>query len=289
MSEFFRRNAYVTVLPSNSKKGLKIGGDPYNPVKIKFDVEKFSESGEGGTCKIDLYNLSATTIAAIRGNDTNIRLNAGYGFDTPVLAYGSVYCAPMRLQGSDQVLSIEVIESGLQLDTTRISFNLGPDCTNSQAINIVLQQLKEAGVVLGQITLLDPVITYRKGFHYSGMAKTILSRLCHAVNYCWSISNGNVNIMPRTQKLKPSTYVLSPETGLIDIPTPNIQNLENNDFVMFEFKSLLNPRIQPHTMIELKSKYVKQGFFQVFSAKHTGDTLEGNEYATSIQAFRVVT
>lgn len=286
MSVFFLRNAYVTIFPAGSSNGIKIGGNKLNPFKIKFEVEKWSNTGEGSTGKIDLYNISDTNIANIRTQGTTVRLNAGYGDDTPMLCFGTAYVAPTRLEGSDHVTSIEIIEAGLAFDQTTVSLNLGPNSTNQQAMTIILNQLYAAGIVKGLVQSL-PQLTFNKGLHFSGMAKNILYRLCHQVNYTFAISNGVIDVVPRSVGTNNQVFLLSPTSGLIGIPTPNVESI--GDFSMYEFKSLLNARLSPTNLIKVQSKYVKNGFYQIFSIKHTGDTLEGSDYCTKIQAFYVKT
>ena len=284
MGALFLRNAYVTIYPSGQSNGIQIGGDVLNPNRIHFDVEKWSNSGAGSNCKIDLYNLSPNLIAALRVQSTIVTLNAGYGPKPPQLATGTVYVAPMKLSGSDQVISLDMIESGLALDTVAVSINLGPNSTNQQAVNIILDALYGAGIAAGDVQQL-PQQTFNKGIHYSGMAKTLLMRLCHQQNYTFSISNGFIDIVPRNMATQKFCFLLSPDSGLIDIPTPNIES--DGGFAMFEFKSLLNPVLSVNSLVKIKSKYVKNGYYQIFSAKHTGDTLEGSDYCTKLQAYFV--
>jgi hypothetical protein len=284
MPPFFLRNAYITIYPANQTKGIQVGGDPLNPNRIHFDVEKWSNSGEGSTCKIDVYNLSPSQIANLRVQSTVVTLNAGYGANPPALAKGTVYVAPMRLSGSDQVITLDMIEGGLALDTTTVSINLGPNSTNQQAMAIILAQLYNAGLVKGNVLPL-PQQTFNNGLHFSGMAKTILARLCHTQNYTFSISSGIIDVVPRNFTAGNPVFLLSPGSGLIDIPTPNIES--DGGFTMFEFKSLLNPLLTVNGIVKVQSKYVNNGFYKIFSAKHSGDTLEGADYYTKIQAYNV--
>jgi hypothetical protein len=285
MSRLFLRNAFITIIPAGSTHGTKIGGDLINPFRFKFKVEKYDSSGMGGNCQLDSYNLSETTKALLRKKGTQILLNAGYGNDTPVLAFGNCYQVITKQVGSDQVTTIDMIELGFMLDQCTVNINLGPNSTNQQALNIILQQLYSFGAVAGAIAGFSPVITYQKGIHFSGMARTILGRLCRQVGYTFSISNGDVNVVPRGTGTGKTAFLLSPSTGLIGIPTPSIES-EVGNFSMYDFKSLMNPRLTVNDLVQVKSKYVKSGFYKIFKAVHEGDTFEG-EYATSIQAFFV--
>lgn len=269
----------MTIIPKKGK-ALQIGGNPLNPYRFKFNVEKYDDSGAGGSAQIDIYNLADSTIAALRGDGTQVRFNAGYGLDTPVLAYGNVYEAPLKMSGSDRITSVEIIETGYAMDNVVVQFNLGANCTNQQAVNIILNQLYNAGAVAGQITPLNPVITYQKGLHYSGPVRTILGRLLRNIGYTFSLSNGTVSVGPRFSNVGNQVYVLSPTTGLIDIPTPNI---EIGNYSMYNFKSLLNARLNSTSMVKIVSKYVKNGFYRVFKATHKGDSFEG-DYITELQA-----
>lgn len=285
MSRLFQRNAYITIYQRGSTSGVQIGGNPLNPFRLKFKVEKYDSSGMGGSAQIDAYNLSPSTLAIIRKSGVQIRLNAGYDKDTPVLAFGNCYQAITKLVGSDQVTTIDTIELGFMLDQCTVNINLGANSTNQQALQIILKQLYAFGAVAGAVTSFSPVITYQKGIHFSGMARTILARLCRQVGYTFSISNGDINVVPRGTGTGKTAFVLSPTTGLIGIPTPSIES-EVGNFSMYDFKSLLNPRLTVNDLVQVKSKYVKNGFYKIFKAIHEGDNFEG-EYATSIQAFFV--
>lgn len=282
MSQLFLRNAYLTIIPKKGK-GLQIGGDPLNPYRFKFNVEKYDDSGAGGSAQIDVYNLSDSTIGALRADGTQVRFNAGYGKDTPVLAFGNVYEAPLKMSGSDRIVSLEIIETGYVMDNCVIQMNMGANCTNQQAVNFILNQLYALGAVAGKIIPLNPVTTYQKGIHYSGSVRTILARLLKQVGYSFSLSNGTINIGPRDSNVGNVVYVLSPTTGLIDIPTPNI---EIGNYSMYNFRSLLNARLNSTSIVKIISKYVKNGFYRVFKASHKGDTFEG-DYVTELQAIFV--
>ena len=131
------------------------------------------------------------------------------------------------------------------------------------------------GVVVG-----IPDKRFARGYTVHGLCRNSLETLLKPYGLEASINNGKLNILPKSGSLGTSAIVLSPQTGLLGIPSVALTAVE--------FEALLNPRLVPGQIVKLVTANTNtSGYFKIRSCKMAGDTHDA-KWTVTCQAVRSV-
>lgn len=130
--------------------------------------------------------------------------------------------------------------------------------------------------------------TLPHGFSYVGAAKTALKKLCKTCGLKWSIQNSVLQIRKPNEAITTRAYLLSPDTGLLEVPkritisseSDDSSNGKSNSQIGYEVKYFLNGAIGVNDYIRLESDKVR-GYFRVYKLTIDGDNLEGDWICTA--------
>jgi len=145
----------------------------------------------------------------------------------------------------------------------------------------VQQTAQAMGLPLRTMTNI-PEKAHQNGFASVGPARKVMGDLSRYLSADWSIQNGEIQLVAKTQSNGREAVLLTPETGLIDRPEP----LDSNDGKLdgakppsgWRLKSLLQPGIEPGGVVMVESQELKRQPLKVKSVQHTGDSHGGNWY-----------
>jgi hypothetical protein len=293
-SQYLFNRAYVLTMGApGSTSALQygtVGANP-SPLRIRFDIDK-TMVGSPNKSKIEIYNLSAQTRQSIKKGYL-VQLQAGYATNKnsstnnnlmQTLFIGSVILATSTRVDADIITALECGDGESAITNARLDKSY-PSGTTLAAI------LQDVGVALATVTgsqpqgiaagvaLGIPPQTFNNGFVARGACRDTLDILCKSQNLEWNIQNGNLNIIPITNFNGQSAIVVSSSTGMIGVPSENIN--------FIQFNNLLNPNLVPGSLIQLVSQNVTlNGFYKIRRSHFEGDTYD-QKWQTAVEATQV--
>lgn len=282
----FSRAVNITV----GKPGA--GGKEITGLRTTFNIEKdlTNESNKG---QINLYNLSPDTLKLVEKPDTVILLDAGYKDSIGRIFEGAITFVSSKGE-TDVETSIEAADGHLQMKDSIFSKSYKSGIGTQAILHDIARSMGIAVQVASEIKHKQ----YQNGYAYAGLSNTALGRVCSYIGAKWSIQNGIIQIRKAGGAMSPKAFLVSTETGMIGVPERIVKSQSKTDSsekkddkkkkekekkMGWKVKSLLNPAIDPGSVIQIQSKYI-QGFFRVESIKHTGDT-HGNDWYTEMEVF----
>lgn len=274
----FSRTAQAVITAPGATQSRLVG------VRMKFTVQKISK-GFGNTASIDFYNLAPQSRAALEESHTKVSLVAGYAGQTRELYNGDVFISTSKRNGADIVTTTELLGGGIVSQTCVVSVNVGPGGTNRDVLDQAINAAIASDPTLKRGTVQDlPLIQYQKGFSETAQFSEIMDYLVDAPDWVWTIQDGVINVCPINGGTGGGGFLLTPDTGLIDVPSKDVEGFLGGGSPLYHFKSLLNPIMNPLDFVSVQSSYVPHGNYQIYYLQHMGDTFEG-EYATLMEAF----
>lgn len=279
---FMRR--YLLKAGKMERNGFMIGETNHiNPhaLHISFSVEK-STAEALNTAKVQIWNLSPTNLKVLDTKDCVMELQAGYEDHIALIFVGNVVSSSTQSDGADRLTEIEVVDGRVELRETYITVSYTGK-TNSKKIYDYLASAMGVSVIYSKgCTFKD----LPNGFSYVGSAKNGLKKLCNLCGLSWSIQNQVLQIRKPNEPISTRGYVLSPQTGLIDIPkritiaSESADSETENSQIGYEVRYLLNGAIGINDYVRLESKQVS-GYFRVYKLTMDGDSLEGEWMCTA--------
>ena len=283
--ELFGRVGSITI----KKKG-EINGREFRGLRFAFNVVKTTVANPN-IGNITIYNLSRDSRALLEQEDAQIVLRAGYsGFGVSPIAPASIqggevaeilYVGDIRLngirterQGPDIASLLECSTGLIAMREAKINKSFGPGTTTLQVIKELASTL---GLTISQLQTTGSDV-YLGGVSLSGQTKDILTGVLNKLGVTWSIQDDELHIVDPTITTSEPVVLLSPETGLIGIPTKRT----NGSYV---FKSLLNPKIKPGRPLSVVSESIT-GLFRPAKCTYHGD-LDGGPWDTIVEAIEI--
>ena len=285
-TNFLRR--YVLKAGKMGRQGFEIGKtsekEPH-ALHISFSIEK-SETETSNTAKVQVWNLSPSNLKVLDTKDCVIELQAGYQDHIALVLAGNVVTSTTSLDGADQLTEIEVVDGRVALRDTYISVSYKKK-TNCKTIFDYIAKEMGVAVVYSKGCKFKNL---PKGFSYVGAAKNALKKLCKTCGLSWSIQNEILHIRRPNETISTRAYVISEETGLLDVPkritlSEETSSGKKKDRVGYEIRYLMNGAIGVNDCIKLESKSVK-GNFRIYKLTIDGDNLEG-EWTCTAQIIEV--
>lgn len=214
------------------------------------------------------------------------RLKAGYGSTMPLIFVGAVSRVETSIDGADRMTEIEAVDGRIELRDTFVSLSYKGVINTKKIMQDVAQQMGVSVTFSYNAAFAD----YPNGFSFIGAGKSALDKVCAPTGLIWEIQNGILQIKRKGDTMSRQVFVLSPESGLIDIPKRLTQGAENDSGESsngWEVVYLLNGAIGVGDYVKIESETVT-GFFRVHTVEHDGDNIEGDWLSTA-QLYEVTT
>ena len=274
------KRSYAMKIGKQGSKGFEIGnvGQNKDALHISFSIEKCdTETANNG--KIQIWNLSDENLKLLDLKDLIVELRAGYGNTLNLVTVGNVTAVTTTMDKADRMTELEVVDGRVSFRDTyaTISYN---GVTNSKVIYNYIADLMGVAVVYGEGMAFKDI---PNGFSYVGKADAALRKVSDLNGHSWSIQNGVLIITTANKPISAGGYLLSAETGLIDIPkriTIGSATSTDNAQVGYEVKYFMNGAIGVNDAVELRSK-TASGYFRVYKVTFDGDNLEGDWICTA--------
>lgn len=274
----FDRVAYVDV-GSPGALGLRLAN-----LRIKFEVHK-TLTETTNSAKVEIYGLSASTRARIKGtkDSSYLSLFAGYVEESgALLLFSGDVTHVLHVRNPPDVISkIECGDGANILKDAYISVSYKSGVTARQVLADVASKM---GVTLVMSKNLSDS-TYAGPFSFIGAAKEALRKVSNRLSATWAIHNGVLYVTAEGDSYQSEAVVLSARTGMIGYPEllkPEAQHFDSTaDKPRYKVKSLLLPTAAPGHLIRLEATGLS-GMFRIDDIKHTGDTL-GDEWFSEFE------
>lgn len=273
MRNFLR--SYSIVCGSKGASGFEIGNNQSDDVlHISFSVEK-SNTETPNNGKVQIWNLSPSSLNVLDGKDCILELKAGYGNNRSIILVGNVVSAITTLDNADRMTEIEVVDGKVELSDTFITMSKN-GIVNTKSLYQEIADTMGISIIFAEYLQFPD---FPNGFSYIGSAKNALHKITAACGHSFSIQNGVLQITMPGKQIQSSVYLLSSESGLIGIPKKiSLESKDENDKdkkqTGYEIEYLLNGAIGINDIIRIESKALT-GEFLVSKVTFDGDNLEG--------------
>lgn len=249
---------------------LAIGSRKFDGIRLSFTVEKTSESS-ANKATVTAYNLNNASKAFIEKKDGLMRLEAGYQDNLSILFLGDIAKVMTKRSGADITTIIESGDGEVRLAAAHVEIGLKGGATDQQVVDQIVSALAVKKGIIKGIQRQE----YLTGFSFSGPARELLDSIARKQGLEWSIQNGALQIIPKTDNVGESAVLLNAQTGLLDVPNKTAEG--------FSAKSLLNPLLVPGRQVKIESELLTGvSIFKVEKVNHVGDTKEG-EWTTNVE------
>ena len=284
-SENFLRT-YTLRCGPNGGSGFEIGnvnGASETVLHVSFSIEK-SDAETSNTAKVQIWNLSDANLKILDLPDCILELKAGYGGNDALVLVGNIVSAITTRDNADRMTEIEVVDGRVELRDTYLSLSYnGP--VNCQELYQETARQMGVSIVFAQ-DLSFKVLP--NGFTYIGKAWTLLQKIAECCGHQWTMQNQILQITLPGMPLNTVAYVLSSDTGLINIPkriTISSGKDSKESQTGYEVEYLLNGAIGINDVVDLRSKDLN-GYFRVYKVTIDGDNMEG-DWACTAQVLEI--
>ena len=273
---FIRR--YLMKAGKMGHNGFQIGQtSTENPhaLHISFSIEK-STSETANTAKVQIWNLSPANLSILDTKDCVIELQAGYANHIALILAGNVVTSSTEMDGADRMTELEVVDGRVALRDTYVEISRSGRVDSKEVFD-------EIAGAMGVSVIYSKGCKFKvlpHGFSFVGPAKTALKKL--------SIQNSVLQIRKPNEPITTRAYLLSSDTGLLEVPkritisseSDDSSSGKSNSQIGYEVKYFLNGAIGVNDYVRLESDKVR-GYFRVYKLTIDGDNLEGDWICTA--------
>lgn len=267
---------YRLLVGKSAQEGFEIGEtSTEQPVAlhVSFSIER-SDTTTCNTAKITVWNLSPEHLAALSDKDCALTLRAGYGTRLGLIFTGVVSYATTSLDGSDMKTEIEVVDNLTSVRDTYVSLSYEGRVSWKTVMDDIAGQMGVAVVYAYNAVFAD----LENGYSYVGKACNVMDKGCECCGLSWSLQSGVMQVKKPGDVLDREVFVLSPETGLLGIPSQVVVE-EDKDAgtktMGWDVEYFLNAAIHVDDYVKVESRAVT-GFFRVYSVSIDGDSDSGD-------------
>ena len=245
---------------------VHIAGFVIRQLRVAFNLEreidKVQDKGQ-----VSIYNLNDEHEERIYQRGREIQLIAGYPTTAAIIFQGNVQRIHRAREGLAKITKISLgdhVRKNTVLGGVYDRSWEGPVPVRDIAADIIRQGLKLSPGPLGAIPADATFVNFYWGAQSAAVA---LSRLLDSVECVWFEQDGvvRINSVGSLQSDAPS-IVVSPQTGLIDVPIATDEGAECRMF--------LNPAVRLGCLLTIEAR-VLSGRYKVVAVKHTGDNWQG--------------
>lgn len=238
---------------------------------------------------VRVYNLSPETIAQVRGEFSDVVLQAGYenaGFGT--IFKGSIRQFRIgRESATDNYLDILAADGDVGYNFGVVSKAIPRGAVTEDTISAATEAMNLSDGYMPQFSGLETL----RGKVLFGMARDVLREEANTAGMTWSIQDGKVVFIPLNKYIPGDIVKVNSLTGMIGIPELTDQGVS--------VRTLLNPNLKIGYLIQVDNKSINQllqqnpsnpipydqytgiqrlasvsadGVYRIYVIEHTGDT-----------------
>lgn len=287
-----------------------------NDLRFSFDIAKDTDKTTN-KLTLKIYNMNNQTRALVERVNNSVILKAGYQEDLGALTIftGTVVSAWTIREGNDTITQLSVRDGILPLRQNKLPLSYASGTSALDILNDVAHSFRLPVKPLPK-QIEDKI--YPRGYAFCGKAETAMRDLCNYLGLTWSIQNHEIQILSKDFPVSDELIVLTPDNGLIGLPTRIIDSTRkqsqgeisptsqlvlsqslsaDNQFQIegYSIKSLLQPRLYPGSHVGLESNMLlldpavdsgrterPRAYFRAEVVTHNGDT-HGDNWFTECE------
>ena len=269
MTALFRRSARIVV------DTIELALDPIDPTQsldVSFSIDRSLEP-EPNAAQVQIWNLNPDHRSQLEELDkVPVSVEAGYEGQTSLIFLGSMRTVYTIREGADLLTLLESGDGETEYQQSRINVGIASGTSNTSVLDQIVKSLKigrgNLDTFAGQITAAKQL--FPQGGAISGQVSRVMTEITASLGFTWSIQNGAIQLLPRTQSLTGKAVSLTPSTGLVGSPS-----VDNKGVLTAQ--CLLIPDVFPGRLLVLESERLS-GNYKVEKCRYTGDTPSTNWY-----------
>jgi len=237
---------------------VSVEGKQVAALDFTFEVKRSLGFGTG-TAKVDIYNLNPQSRVDLEKlYRANLVIAAGYKDEVSMLFSGDLRTPITTRSGADLVTTLEGSDCSWAYGGTKAKISLAPGSTSKDAVGALVDK---SGVMVGNLMqqLEKSLSKYLpNGFSFSGNPTVALQRWATTAGFELSIQDGAFQAIQIGKAFAGKGQLLTPETGLVESPTPQRSNQPN--IRLWNCKALIRPGLLPGRAVRVEVKDVKADF-----------------------------
>ena len=269
---------------------VNVGGLRVESLRVGFTIDKTTKR-EPNTAEIAVYNLSRahrealeTGYGKLRVPGTKlkaipVRVAAGYeGSGMSLLFYGQLREVFSRPESDGSWVTVLRSGDGDRAIRARATYGFRPGVSITRVVETLTSEM---GIGLGnaakqltsaQLGQVGAVIG--RGATFEGAAPEQLDAVLRSAGYEWSIQDNALQVTPIGKSLDTQGVLLSPQTGLVDVPTTDEKG-------NLQARALLMPGLVPGRRIKVRSR-ILSGVWRLEKVRYVGDTY-GQDWTAELE------
>lgn len=270
MSEFQYRRKWDLLVAESGGDGLDLSG-----LRCVFEVTK-KDTQTPNTAEFSIYNITPDTAARLKKSFTKIIVNGGYESNFGLLFSGNIKGFEYSKENTDTVLTISAGDGDKEYNYTVINKTLAAGATPDTIISEVSTAM---GIGIGYKSVL-PSTALPRGKVFYGRPSEFMREQADNTGCTWSIQDGRILMLKRSELLPGTAVLLTPNTGLIGTPQKTEDGLTGT--------CLLNPKLRIGAALKIESGISPDinGEYRIISFKQKGDT-HGNDWYTEFTGLNI--
>ena len=260
-------------------------------LRIRFHVEQ-ALVGKPGHAVITVNNMANDTAQRIQREGAPVILQAGHEGNAGLIFRGTaIQIRRGRESQTDTFLEITAIDGDVAYMYATVNVSMAAGWTHTDQLKEMLNGMQAKGVDPGYTGELYQNKAVR-GKALFGAVRDHMHDFSVSTGTEWAINMGKMDIVPVGGILPDEAFLLTPDTGLIGMPTQSVDGIH--------VRALLNPCFRAGAQVKLQNSSIVMaqinpayadvtynapidldGAYKIYSVSHTGDT-RGNDYYTDM-------
>lgn len=249
-------------------------------LNLSFNIERTIETSPN-TCNLTIYNAKKETQDKILKKGSVVKIKAGYRDEknTGNIFFGKVTKTVSYTQGMNRVTELSCQDLGNNNEKLQYT-TIGVSYAAKTPLSSVITEL--ANLLSVPIAGIENVTrTLNNGWNYSGSITGAVNQLKNTLRAddigLFFDQNEMVLYQLNQGSSKFGIVRITKDSGLIESVADITDENEEDDKKRYAFKTLLNPKIRPLTIINLSTSKVNGTFF-VEKCSYVGDNFGGEFY-----------
>lgn len=271
----YLRKVKLTAKGSGGSLSINADDGSLHDLKIEFSITK-GISSTPNSATITIFNLKESSRNALGKELDDITLEAGYlppegGGNVGIIFKGQIRDVEHTRRDVDIVTTLRCGEGDRAMRNAVISKTYEAGTKVDQVLEDIYKEYEKQGVTRGEWKLPEKTPTFKRPYSVCGSCKREADTLGRGRDFYWSIQNGTMEVIPADGFIG-GVVLLSPETGLIDVPTITDNGVR--------IRALLNPEVRPNRRVRIDSQVLEMnaenGEYRVSEVTYAGDNREGD-------------
>lgn len=241
-------------------------GADLSALRCTFKVSK-KDSQSPNEAEFTVFNIGTEYMATMKKSFTKVVVSAGYEDNFGLIFSGNIKGFEQSKENTETVLKFTCGDGDAEYNYSVINKTMAAGATADTVISELTGAMglpTEYKSQLEQTALPRGKVLY--GRPYEFMREQAVNTGC-----TWSIQDGKVLMLKRTELAPGTAVLLSADTGLIGVPKKTEDGVQG--------VCLLNPMLKIGSALKLESKIAPEldGEYRIIAIEHSGDT-RGNEW-----------